>query len=279
MLGRLLARARPVSAAARGGRAWTHSGAAAADGGSVCADEVAKFGQLSREWWSRTGAFKYLHTMNPARVRFIGGILADLGVDPRGSSAVDVGCGGGLAAEALGRLGLRVLGVDAAEASVGVARAHVAEDPMLAERVAYRVATAEQLVREGAVFDLVASLEVVEHVADPARFVESLVRLARPGAPIVVSTINRTPLAYLLDVALPEYVLGSVPRGTHDHAKFVPPSDLQRMLADCGADTLAVNGLVLNPLTSECHLVDRDCGLLRDAGVQANYILAARKRA
>ncbi|KAJ2714988.1 Hexaprenyldihydroxybenzoate methyltransferase, mitochondrial [Coemansia spiralis] len=262
----------------RGGRALAHSGAAGGDRASVCADEVAKFGQLSREWWAPAGAFKYLHLMNPARVRFIGQILEDLRVGNSGQ-AVDVGCGGGLAAEALGRLGLQVLGVDAAEAGVGIARAHLAEDPMLADRVAYRVATAEQLVREGALFDVVVSLEVVEHVADPAQFIESLVRLARPGAPIVISTINRTPLSYLLDVAIPEYVLGSVPAGTHDHAKFVPPADLQRMLAECGADTLAVNGLILNPVTSECHLVDRDCGLLRDAGVQANYILAARKRA
>ncbi|KAJ2359089.1 Hexaprenyldihydroxybenzoate methyltransferase, mitochondrial [Coemansia sp. RSA 2618] len=229
--------------------------------------------------------------MNAPRIRFIRDTLVDLsrqnvkeqrGVDLTGLRAVDVGCGGGLAAESLARLGLRVLGIDAARENVEIARLHQTKDLALAgsDALEYRQITAEQLLADTSNrgnFDAVVSLEVIEHVTDPFTFVRSLVELARPGAPIIVSTMNRTPISYLVDIAVPEYLTRMVPRGTHEHGKFIKPEELRLMLRACGAEMLDVRGLVLDPVTNVCHLVDRDLGLLRDVGVQANYIMAARK--
>ncbi|KAJ2890353.1 Hexaprenyldihydroxybenzoate methyltransferase, mitochondrial [Coemansia aciculifera] len=226
--------------------------------------------------------------MNRTRTQYIRAHLADLSRLPseetlgrgwiKGRRVVDVGCGGGLASEALARLGMHVVGVDAARENVEMARVHAQGDPMLRGSLEYVQTTAEQLVRQqGEGFDVVVSLEVIEHVADPVAFVKSLVELAKPGASLFISTMNRTPVSMLVDVLVPEYILGVVPRGTHDHGKFIAPEELSLMLRAFGAETLDTRGLVLNPLTNTCHLVSQDIGLLRNAGVQANYILAARK--
>ncbi|KAJ1883622.1 Hexaprenyldihydroxybenzoate methyltransferase, mitochondrial [Kickxella alabastrina] len=219
--------------------------------------------------------------MNTARMQYIHERLSDFKTPTaKGASAVDVGCGGGLAAESLARMGLRTLGVDAALENVQVARMHALEDAALGllGQLEYRRMTAEQLVAEGRQFDCVVSLEVIEHVADALAFVRSLVQLARPGGLVFVSTMSRTPAAMLIDVVVPEYILGTVPRGTHDHAKFLKPEELGEMLAAVGAETVDVSGLVLEPLSNSCHVVPADWGLLRNIGVQANYILCARKR-
>ncbi|KAJ2296101.1 Hexaprenyldihydroxybenzoate methyltransferase, mitochondrial, partial [Coemansia sp. RSA 2705] len=242
---------------------------------SVSAAELDKFARISDQWWDPQGAFKYLHTMNAPRVQFIRQTLLAAKPTLRGLRAVDVGCGGGLAAERLARLGLATLGIDAAPESIRVARAHAQADPLL--NVAYRETTAEALARDAPRFDAVVSLEVIEHVRDAAQFVRSLVELAAPGALVFVSTMNRTPLSWLVDVALPEHVLRVVPRGTHDWRKFVAPAELRDMLRAAGAEPVDCRGLVLDPLRNRCHLVDCDFGLLRNAGVQANYIMAARK--
>ncbi|KAJ2507377.1 Hexaprenyldihydroxybenzoate methyltransferase, mitochondrial [Coemansia sp. RSA 2049] len=274
---------------------------------SVSAAEVEKFVKLSNEWWDPMGPFKYLHTMNGPRIRFVREILADLArLAPQGDrfnkpesknggssrrgrawieglAAVDVGCGGGLAAEALARLGMRVLGIDAARENIDMARAHAPRD---LDNLRYAQTTAEELVAEqrqkhgaaaDSLFDAVVSLEVIEHVADPVPFCRSLVELAKPGGVVVVSTMNRTPLSFVVDVVLPEYLLGSVPRGTHDHSRFVPPDELRQIFRSLGAELLDTQGLILDPFSNTCHLAPADFGLLRNAGVQANYISAFRK--
>ncbi|KAJ2034659.1 Hexaprenyldihydroxybenzoate methyltransferase, mitochondrial [Coemansia sp. S2] len=222
--------------------------------------------------------------MNRTRTQFIRSHLADLSRLPAGTQGrswisgrrlVDVGCGGGLASESLARLGMRVLGVDAAKENVEMARIHAQRDPALKD-LEYVQSTAEQLMEKEA-FDVVVSLEVIEHVADPMAFVKSLVDLAKPGASIFISTMSRTPIAAFVDVLVPEYLLNVVPRGTHDYKKFIKPTELSQMLRAVGAETLDTKGLILDPISNQCHLVDRDYGLLRNIGVQANYIMAARK--
>ncbi|KAJ2784658.1 Hexaprenyldihydroxybenzoate methyltransferase, mitochondrial [Coemansia interrupta] len=245
--------------------------------------ELDKFRHISASWWDPSGPFKYLHTMNHARSRYMRDILVDLKVLPRGQVsgdrplAVDVGCGGGLATESLGRMGLRALGIDAALENIEMARGHLEQDPLLKPHVEYRQMTSEQAVDEGLAFACVAALEVIEHVERPEAFVKSLVDLAHPGAPIFLSTMNRTSLAWLVDIVAPEYILGSVPRGTHRLESFVPPGDLSDMLRAAGAQTVDVRGLILDPLCNKCHVVDRHWGPFSDLGVQANYILCAVK--
>lgn len=243
--------------------------------------ELEKFARLSHQWWDTNGAFKYLHCMNRPRIRYINERTQELRLKLKPKikkgSVVDVGCGGGLATEGLARLGQfqRVVGIDAARENIQMAQLHSQMDPLVDSKVEYRQMTAEQLVGER--FDTVVSLEVIEHVADPVCFVKSLVELANPGGLIFISTMNRTALSWLVDIAVPEYLMGWVPRGTHDHGKFLDPQrELGPMLAACGAQVLEIKGLVMNPLTDQCHLVDKDCGLLRNAGVQANYILVAK---
>ncbi|KAJ2725053.1 Hexaprenyldihydroxybenzoate methyltransferase, mitochondrial [Coemansia sp. Benny D115] len=244
---------------------------------SVSAAELEKFTSISSTWWDTQGPFKYLHTMNIARLQFVRQRLEDLGISLNANtSVVDVGCGGGLATESLARLGLSALGIDAAQENIAVARLHAQNDPLLS--IEYRQMTAEQAVAEPLSFDSVVSFEVIEHVNDPVHFVKSLVDLAKPGAPIFLSTMNRTLVSLFVDVVVPEYLMNSVPKGTHNHSKFIAPEELSDMLAAFGAETLSVEGLVLEPLFNTCHLVPRDLGLLRNAGVQANYVLCARKK-
>ncbi|KAJ2868916.1 Hexaprenyldihydroxybenzoate methyltransferase, mitochondrial [Coemansia erecta] len=259
---------------------------------SVSAEEVAKFAKISNEWWDPAGAFKYLHTMNTPRIQFIRSRLADLEKQApsnskgmawmQGKRAVDVGCGGGLASESLARLGMNVLGIDAAAENIAMARVHMQRDPLFGDqqkRLRYKQMTAEQLVEKEEQFDVVVSLEVIEHVNDAATFCKSLVDLAKPGGLLVLSTMNRTALSYIIDVVVPEYLLGSVPRGTHAHEKFVAPHEMRQIFAALDAQHVDTQGLVLDPFNNQCHLVPADFGLLLpNAGVQANYISAFRKQ-
>ncbi|KAJ2214385.1 Hexaprenyldihydroxybenzoate methyltransferase, mitochondrial [Coemansia sp. RSA 1813] len=281
----------------RTGRSFTnrlmHSDASAlpdmdTDGSrSVSAQELAKFIKISNEWWDPMGPFKYLHTMNRPRIQFIREIMSDLFRQPSdnirwmaGHTAVDVGCGGGLASESLARLGLSVLGIDAAAENVAMARIHMKSDPLFSsgDRLKYMQTTAEQLVASSEDrFDAVVSLEVIEHVNDPVEFCKSLMDLAKPGALVVLSTMNRTALSYLVDIVVPEYLMRSVPQGTHEHSKFIVPDELRLIFRSLGAEPLDTRGLILDPLNNQCHLVPSDLGLLRNIGVQANYISAFRK--
>ena len=226
------------------------------------AGEVRKFDELAARWWDRNGEFRPLHEINPLRL----GWIARRATLP-GARVLDVGCGGGILAEAMAAAGADVLGIDLAEAPLGVARLHAKETGTELE---YRAVSAEALAEErpGA-FDVVTCLEVVEHVPDPGSTVAACARLVRPGGHVFLSTINRNPKSWLFAIVGAEHVLRLLPRGTHEWSKFVRPSELA---ADCRAAGLAVEamtGLVYNPLTRRYSLDERD--------VDVNYLLAARR--
>ena len=183
--------------------------------------EVARFSALASRWWDPDGEFRPLHQLNPVRTEYVAGR-----VPLAGASVVDVGCGGGLLSESLAASGANVLGIDASEEALAAARDHLDASGLDVE---YRATTAEALAesRPGH-FDLVTCMELVEHVPDGAALVAACARLVRPGGTVVFSTINRTPKAYALAIVAAEYVLAMLPRGTHDYARFVRPSELAR---------------------------------------------------
>ena len=192
-----------------------------ARGANVDEAEVARFSALASRWWDPDGEFRPLHQLNPVRTEYVAGR-----VRLPGAKVVDVGCGGGLLSESLAERGADVLGIDASEEALEAAREHLGWSALDIE---YRATTAEALAesRPGH-FDLVTCMELVEHVPDGAALVAACARLARPGGTVVFSTINRTAKAYALAIVAAEYVLGMLPRGTHDYARFVRPSELAR---------------------------------------------------
>lgn len=250
----------PSSAAADG------PGAAAA---SLDPAEVARFAALADRWWDEAGPLKPLHRINPARLAFIRDRVCRHfgtgGARPlAGRTVLDIGCGGGLVTEPLARLGGAVTGLDAAEANVQAARRHAAQGGLAID---YRAATAEALAAEGAAFDLVVALEVIEHVADRDAFLDACAALVRPGGLIVFGTLSRTLRALLLAVIGAEYVLGWLPRGTHDWRRFIGPDALGGALRARGLVPEGLAGLGLSPL--------RGWHLSRDTGV--NYLLSAAR--
>lgn len=221
--------------------------------------EVARFEAMAHRWWDPEGDFRPLHDINPARLDWIATRhrLA-------GARVVDVGCGGGLLAEGMARAGARVLGIDAGKAPLTVARLHALEAGVELE---YRQCAAEALAAEqpGA-FDVVTCLEMLEHVPDPDSVLAACATLVKPGGDLFFSTINRNPKAWALAVVGAEYVLGLLPRGTHDYTRFLKPSELARGLRGAGLDLKEMAGMRYNPLT-------RDCSIDRDLDV--NYIVHA----
>ena len=215
-----------------------------AAGPSIDPADVARFSAQAAEWWDARGPFAPLHKFNPARLAFVRDRAAErFGRDVKtrdafeGLTLLDVGCGGGLIAEPMRRLGFAVTAVDASAENIGTARAHAAEQGL---DIAYRAATAEQLLEEGAgPFDVVLAMEVVEHVADPAEFLRTCARLVAPGGMMITATLNRTLRALLLGKIAAEYVLRWVPAGTHDWSKFLKPEEIRTMLAD---EPLTVEG-------------------------------------
>ena len=225
---------------------------------SVDPGEVARFAALAEDWWDPSGPLKPLHRLNPTRLGFIRDqICAALGRDPLGErpldglAVLDVGCGGGLASEPMTRLGATVTGIDAAAENVGVAAAH-ATDVGLA--IAYRHATAEALAAERARFDVVISLEVVEHVADLGAFLDAACALVKPGGLIIVATLNRTPKSFALAILGAEYLLRWLPPGTHDWQRFVRPAELARALRRGGVTLTEVTGVRYRPLADDWAL-------------------------
>jgi 2-polyprenyl-6-hydroxyphenyl methylase / 3-demethylubiquinone-9 3-methyltransferase len=215
--------------------------------------EIARFNALAEEWWKPDGAFKVVHAFNQARVAHIWERLAVLsGRDPRASSPlaglriIDVGCGAGLVAEPLSRLGANVLGIDAAERNVAVAQQHAR---MTGASAKYRHALPEDCADLARSFDVVMSLEVVEHVADLQTFLDGLGRLVAPGGILVIGTINRSMRSYLKAIVGAEYVMRWLPVGTHDWRKFVKPTELEEGLRGHGFSLAERIGVNLNPLT------------------------------
>lgn len=223
--------------------------------------ELAKFNTLAQRWWDPHGPSKPLHDLNPLRMRYLERI-APL----KERAIVDVGCGGGILSESMARAGARVLGVDLARGVLDVAELHALEAAVAVE---YRMISAEDLALERPLaFDTVTCMEMLEHVPDPASILESLAKLARPGGDIVVSTLNRTPLAFGVAILGAEYIARVLPRGTHEYLKFIRPSELGRWGRAAGLELMDLTGISYNPLT-------RAFRLSRDT--QVNYLAHFRK--
>jgi 2-polyprenyl-6-hydroxyphenyl methylase/3-demethylubiquinone-9 3-methyltransferase len=239
---------------------------------SVDPEEIAKFAALAAEWWDPEGRFRPLHQLNPLRLGFIRDrVAAHVARDAlaerpfEGLSVLDIGCGGGLLAEPLARLGAAVLGIDAGQENVEAAALHAAEGGLAID---YRCATAEELAEAGAGFDVVLNMEVVEHVADVDAFLRASAALVKPGGVMVLATLNRTPKAFALAIVGAEYLLGWLPRGTHDWRKFLRPSELAKLLRRRGLEIEELTGVAYNPLTAAWRLT-------RDLDV--NYMVFAVK--
>jgi len=199
-------------------------------------EELARFDALAQRWWDPKGEFGALHRLNPLRLRYVSE-RATL----KGAPVLDVGCGGGLLAEGLAREGANVIGIDLAPSVLKVARLHALESELSVE---YREIAAETLADQSpGRFAVVTCMELLEHVPDPAELVASLARLTAPGGAVFVSTINRTIKAFALATVAAEYVLGWLPRGTHEYARFIRPSELARMARQCGLEVLDVTGM------------------------------------
>jgi len=223
--------------------------------------ELEKFGALAAKWWDPTSEFKPLHDINPLRLEWIDGIAA-----LAGKQVLDVGCGGGILSEAMAKKGAHVLGIDLAEKPLKVAALHKLESGVALD---YECISAEDLAaRAPASRDVVTCMEMLEHVPDPASIVAACAALVKPGGHVFFSTINRNAKAYALAVIGAEYVLGMLPRGTHDYAKFIKPSELTRFCRQAGLDVREIRGMTYNPLT-------RYYGLGADTDV--NYLIHATK--
>jgi 2-polyprenyl-6-hydroxyphenyl methylase/3-demethylubiquinone-9 3-methyltransferase len=218
--------------------------------------ELEKFSALAHRWWDPESEFKPLHQINPLRLDWIDGIAA-----LSGKSALDVGCGGGILAEAMARRGARVKGIDLSDKALKVAQLHRLESEVSVE---YEAISAEDLAaRAAGAYDVVTCMELLEHVPAPASLVRACAQLARPGGRVFFSTINRNLKAYVLAVIGAEYVLKLLPRGTHDYQKFVKPSELARHCRDSGLSVREIKGMTYNPLTRTYSLgADADVNYL-----------------
>ena len=224
--------------------------------------ELAKFSDLAHHWWDLQSEFAPLHHINPLRLDWINA-LASLS----GKRVLDVGCGGGILADAMARKGADVLGIDLAEKSLKVAQLHALEAQT--PNIAYRKVSAEALAAEQpGSFDMVTCMEMLEHVPDPASIVAACSALVKPGGWVFFSTINRNTKAYVMAVVGAEYVMGMLPRGTHDYAKFITPSELASFARNSGLDVDAMRGLDYNPVSKRYKL---------SADTSVNYMLATQK--
>lgn len=236
--------------------------------------EVAKFEAMAAEWWDPQGKFKPLHMLNPCRLDYLTAqIAAEFDRDLTGPlpfaglRLLDIGCGGGLLAEPMARLGATVVGADAAPRNLPVARLHAEQSGLTIE---YRHTTAEAMAAEGEVFDVVLNMEVVEHVADPLAYLTACHDLLRTGGLHLCSTINRNPKSYVMAVFGAEVVMRWLPRGTHDWRKFITPDELFDLLRRAGLDPVDRKGMVFNPLGWSWSLSHRD--------LSVNYVTASIRR-
>jgi 2-polyprenyl-6-hydroxyphenyl methylase/3-demethylubiquinone-9 3-methyltransferase len=237
-------------------------------------EEIERFSRLAEQWWSPTGKFAPLHRLNPVRIGYIRDRAAAhwqrdalSGSPLRGLSLLDVGCGGGLLSEPMARLGAQVTGVDASARNTAIASQHAEKQGL---RIDYRQDTAEALVQSDVRFDIVLALEIVEHVADSELFLKSCGHLVKPGGLLFLSTLNRTAKAWALAIAGAEYVLGWLPRGTHDWRKFLRPSEVVNSLRLGGIEAQEIVGVVYSPLSRTWSLNKRD--------LDVNYMLYGTAR-
>jgi 2-polyprenyl-6-hydroxyphenyl methylase/3-demethylubiquinone-9 3-methyltransferase len=226
------------------------------------AAELAKFSALAHRWWDPGSEFKPLHDINPLRLDFIDGLAGGLS----GKRVFDVGCGGGILSEAMARRGANVTGLDLSDKALKVAQLHAHETGIAVD---YRLADVTLVAaEERATADVVTCMEMLEHVPDPAVTIAACSTLLKPGGLAVFSTINRNPKSYLLAVIGAEYVLRLLPRGTHDYARFIRPSELCRHARDARLDPIAMIGMTYNPFTRRYRL---------EQDLDVNYIVACRK--
>jgi len=234
--------------------------------------EVDRFSAMAAEWWDPTGKFRPLHKFNPVRLAYVRDLVsAQFGRDPRahrpleGLRILDIGCGGGLLSEPMARMGADVLGADASEKNIGIAKAHAAGSGV---PVDYRAVTAEALVEAGETFDVVLNMEVVEHVSDVDFFLSTCASMVRPGGMMFVATINRTLKAAALAIFAAENVLRWLPRGTHQYEKLVRPEEIEKPLTAAGLTVTDRTGVFFNPLTNQWNL---------SKDMDVNYMLVARR--
>lgn len=237
--------------------------------------EIAKFEAMAAEWWDPDGKFKPLHMLNPCRLDYITSqIAAEFDRDLTGPAPfdglriLDIGCGGGLLAEPMARLGAQIVGADAAERNIPVARIHAEQSGLTVD---YRHTTAEAMAAAGERFDAVLNMEVVEHVADPLAFLTACQQLLKPGGLHICSTINRNPKSYVMAIFGAEVVMRWLPRGTHEWSKFITPDELFELLAQSGLTPVDRKGFVFNPVTWSWAISHRD--------LSVNYVTAATKPA
>jgi 2-polyprenyl-6-hydroxyphenyl methylase/3-demethylubiquinone-9 3-methyltransferase len=226
--------------------------------------ELAKFGDLAHRWWDPEGEFKPLHQINPLRLEWIAG-LAKLA----GSEVLDVGCGGGILSESMARLGAQVLGIDLSSKPLKVAQLHAMEAGV--EQLDYREVSVEQLAAERpASFDVVTCMEMLEHVPEPASAIRACAQLVKPGGRVFFSTLNRNARSFLFAIVGAEHLLRLLPKGTHEYAKFIKPSELARFAREAGLEVDAFKGMEYNPLTQRYWL---------SARTDVNYLVACRRPA
>ncbi|MFT4652494.1 MAG: 2-polyprenyl-6-hydroxyphenyl methylase/3-demethylubiquinone-9 3-methyltransferase [Kangiellaceae bacterium] len=222
-------------------------------------DELAKFSELASSWWDRNGDFKSLHDINPLRANLIeqhANSLLDKNI-------IDIGCGGGILSEALAQRGAKVTGLDMAKASLDVANLHRLESGV---KVDYVLSTAEDwALQHPHQYDVVACLEMLEHVPTPASVVKACADLVKPGGVVIFSTINRNIKSYAMAIVAAEYVLNMVPKGTHHHSKFIKPSELVSMIEKTHLQVNTMTGLHFNPLTQNYYL--------SNSNVDVNYFV------
>ena len=237
---------------------------------SVDEHEIQQFSKDSSHWWDENGPFAPLHRLNPVRLSYIKAQICahyDRDADAldalKGLDILDVGCGGGLVCEPLARLGANATGADADTQAIDVAKAHAKDSGLVIEYVSE---PAESIEKK---FDVVLALEIIEHVKNPAEFVESISNLVKPSGLVIFSTLNRNPKSFLLGIVAAEYILRWVPKGTHSWGKFIKPSELSRFARATDLKPHDVTGLVFNPLKDEFSLSDTD--------LDVNYLLTAKK--
>ncbi|MDP2081238.1 MAG: bifunctional 2-polyprenyl-6-hydroxyphenol methylase/3-demethylubiquinol 3-O-methyltransferase UbiG [Pseudotabrizicola sp.] len=236
--------------------------------------EVAKFEAMAAEWWDPNGKFKPLHMLNPCRLDYITGqIAAEFDRDLtkplpfKGLRLLDIGCGGGLLAEPMARLGADVVGADAAPRNIPVAQVHAAQSGLAID---YRHTTAEAMAAAGEQFDVVLNMEVVEHVSDPLAYLSACQQLMVPNGLMICSTLNRNPKSFLMAIIGAEHVMRWLPKGTHDWKKFITPDELCDLIRSAGLDPVDLKGMVFNPISWSWSLSSRD--------LSVNYVTASVKR-